>query len=114
MGISRGCSDARRKTRCRMFLVTVDGRQSSWSKGVRMPRLAGEQIRAGAWKAVNLDGGGSTTMWSRRRDRRYCESVPDVGGCLVNRPSQSGGERATRSAIAVLPSVDRGTPKQLR
>ncbi len=114
MGISRGCADTRRKTRCRMFLVTVDGRQSSWSKGVRMPTLADELIRAGAWKAVNLDGGGSTTMWSRKRDRRFCESVPNVGGCLVNRPSPSSGERATRSAIAVLPHVDRGTPRQLR
>jgi exopolysaccharide biosynthesis protein len=79
-----------------------------------MPRLATELIRAGAWKAVNLDGGGSTTMWSRKRDSRYCESIPDVGGCLVQRPSQSSGERATRSSIAVLPHVDRGTPRQLR
>ena len=114
MGISKGCSDTRRRTRCRLFLVTVDGRQGSWSSGVRMPRLATELIRAGAWKAVNLDGGGSTTMWSRKRDSRYCESIPDVGGCLVQRPSQSSGERVTRSAIAVIPHVDRGTPRQLR
>jgi hypothetical protein len=72
MGISKGCSDTRRTTRCRLFLVTIDGRQGSWSAGVRMPRLATELIRAGAWKAVNLDGGGSTTMWSRKRDSRYC------------------------------------------
>jgi hypothetical protein len=114
MGISKGCSDTRRRTRCRLFLVTIDGRQSSWSAGVRMPRLALEQMRAGAWRAVNLDGGGSTTMWSRKRDSRYCESIPDAGGCLVQRPSQSGGERSTRSAIAILPKVDVGTPRQLR
>jgi Phosphodiester glycosidase len=116
MGISRGCSDRLGSTNCRMFLITVDGRQgsSNWSKGVRLPTLAAEQIRAGAWKAVNLDGGGSTTMWVRKRDRRYCESVPKVGGCLANRPSPSTGERATRSAIVVLPTADTGTPQQLR
>ena len=114
MGISKGCSDTVRSTRCRIFLITIDGRQSTWSSGVRMPRLAGELIRAGAWKAVNLDGGGSTTMWSRKRKSQFCESVPDVGGCLVQRPSESFGERVTRSAIAILPHIDRGTPRQLR
>jgi hypothetical protein len=116
MGISKGCSDSLASTNCRMFLVTVDGRQAStnWSKGVRLPALAAEQIRAGAWKAVNLDGGGSTAMWVKKKDRRWCESSPSVGGCLANRPSPSTGERATRSAIVVLPSTDTGTPQQLR
>ena len=116
MGISKGCSDTVRTTNCRMFLVTVDGRQTStnWSMGVRLPALAGELLRAGAWKGVNVDGGGSTTMWVKRRDSRYCESTPNVGGCLANRPSQSGGERATRTAIVVLPTTDTGTPKQIR
>ena len=116
MGISKGCSDSDGTTTCRMFLITVDGRQAStnWSKGVRLPALAAEQIRAGAWKAINLDGGGSTTMWVKKRDRRWCESSPNVGGCLANRPSPSTGERATRSAIVVLPSADTGTPQQLR
>lgn len=116
MGISKGCSDTLATTNCRMFLVTVDGRQGStnWSKGVRLPALADELLRAGAWKGVNLDGGGSTTMWVKKRDRRYCESSPNVGGCLANRPSPSTGERATRSAIVVLPTADTGTPQQLR
>jgi hypothetical protein len=116
MGISKGCSDADGKTNCRLFLVTVDGRQTNtnWSMGVRMPALAKELIRAGAWKAVNLDGGGSTTMWVKRRSSRYCQSTPNVGGCLANRPSQSFSERATRSAIVVLPTIDSGTPRQLR
>lgn len=116
MGITKGCSDNLGTTTCRMFLITVDGRQAStnWSKGVRMLSLAEEQIRAGAWKAVNLDGGGSTTMWVKKRDSHYCQSSPNVGGCLANRPSPSTGERATRSAIVVLPTTDTGTPQQLR
>jgi Phosphodiester glycosidase len=116
MGISRGCSDRDGATTCRIFLITIDGRQTStnWSKGVRMPALADEQMRAGAWKAVNLDGGGSTTMWVKKRVSKYCESAPNAGGCLANRPSPSTGERATRTAIVVLPSTDKGTPSQLR
>ena len=93
VGISKGCSDTDNTTNCRMFLITIDGRQAStnWSKGVRLPFLAGEQIRAGAWMALNFDGGGSTTMWVKKRDPAYCESSPGVGGCLAQRPSPSTG-----------------------
>ena len=116
VGISKGCSDTDNATNCRMFLITIDGRQAStnWSKGVRLPFLANEQIRAGAWMALNFDGGGSTTMWVKKRDPAYCESSPAVGGCLVQRPSPSTGERATRTALIVLPSADTGTPAGLR
>ena len=71
-------------------------------------------IAAGAWTAVNLDGGGSTSMWVKKTDASYCQSYPSVGGCLVMRPSQSFGERGTRSAIAVLPTADTGAPSALR
>jgi exopolysaccharide biosynthesis protein len=116
VGITKGCSDVDTTTKCRLILITIDGRQTStgWSKGVRLPYLAQQLIRAGAYRAVNLDGGGSTTMWSKKRNTTYCESRPSVGGCLVQRPSPSTGERATRSAIVVMPSGDAGTPAGLR
>ncbi len=116
VGITKGCSDVDASTTCRMIFMTIDGRQGSsgWSKGVRLPYLAGEMIRAGAYRAVNLDGGGSTTMWAKKKVSAYCESSPSAGGCLVQRPSPSTGERATRSAIVVLPSADAGTPSGLR
>ena len=43
----------------------------------------------GAVDAVNLDGGGSTTM--------------AVGDELVNRPSDDAGERPVADAVVVLP-----------
>jgi hypothetical protein len=115
-GITQGCADRRPATSCRLFLVTVDGRQLStgWSAGTRFPPLAKLMIDAGSWTAVNLDGGGSTTMWTQATDPAYCQSYPSVGGCLVMRPSQSTGERATRSAIDVLGSPDTGAPSSLR
>ena len=116
VGIKRGCSDLDPVTECKMYLQTVDGRQAlaDWSSGVRLPWLADSLIQSGAWMALNLDGGGSTTMWTSRTDPAYCEVFPTVGGCLVQRPSQSTGERATRSAIVVLPSADTGAPGKLR
>ena len=114
VGITAGCSDVDPATTCRLILMTIDGRQTGWSYGVRFPYLADALIRAGAYHAVNLDGGGSTTMWVKRRNTAYCESGPSVGGCLVQRPSDSTGERSKQSAIVVLPSADAGTPTGLR
>jgi exopolysaccharide biosynthesis protein len=115
-GLTKGCSDTDPTTACRLVLITIDGRQKStgWSVGARLPFLADQLIKAGAYTAVNLDGGGSTSMWVQNTSASYCQSYPTVGGCLVMRPSQSFGERGTRSAIVVLPTADTGAPKPLR
>ena len=116
VGIKQGCSDLDPVTECKMYLETVDGRQAltGWSVGVRLPWLADSLIQSGAWMALNLDGGGSETMWTSQVDPAYCQVYPVVGGCLVQRPSQTTGERATRSAIVVLPAPDTGAPSKLR
>ncbi|HXF35664.1 MAG TPA: phosphodiester glycosidase family protein, partial [Actinomycetota bacterium] len=62
VGITRGCRDADPASICRYLLVTVDGRQPDWSRGVRFPALGALLVELGAWDALNLDGGGSTTM----------------------------------------------------
>jgi Phosphodiester glycosidase len=118
IGITKGCSDVDLTTRCEMNWITVDGRQVStnWSKGVRMPFVADELIHLGSWNAVNLDGGGSTTMWARDVNPAYCQIYPIVGGCLVERPASTapGNERPVRQAEVVLPTADAGTPVGLR
>jgi hypothetical protein len=118
VGISAGCSDADLATSCAFRLVTVDGRQltTNWSRGVRLPFVANELIHLGSWEGLNLDGGGSTTMWVRDTNPAYCQLFPAVGGCVVQRPasSASGGERSIRSAIVVLPGADPGTPRGLQ
>lgn len=115
-GLTQGCADTSTQTVCKLILMTIDGRQKStnWSVGARLPLLANELIKAGAYTAVNLDGGGSTTMWVSKTSSSYCQSYPIVGGCLVTRPSQSFGERGTRTAIVVLPTADTGAPSGLR
>jgi hypothetical protein len=61
-----------------LLLLVVDGRQPGWSSGATLPELASLMVEAGAWNAVNLDGGGSSAMWRR-----------EAGGAgrVLNRPS---------------------------
>ena len=55
----------------------------------------------GAVNAVNLDGGGSATMW-----------IKGLG--VVNHPTDSTGERPVSNALVVLPGADLREPAPLR
>lgn len=46
----------------KLFLVVIDGRQPGYSEGATLPELARILLDAGAWNALNLDGGGSTAL----------------------------------------------------
>lgn len=72
----------------RLWLVVVDGRQAPRSAGMALPELAELMKSLGAEEAVNLDGGGSSTLV--------------VGGRVRNHPSDSGGERPVANALAVV------------
>jgi exopolysaccharide biosynthesis protein len=72
-----------------ILLVTVDGRQPGESIGMSLTMLADLLIEFSAVEAINLDGGGSTTMVIRNR--------------LVNKPSDATGERPVSDAILVFP-----------
>jgi hypothetical protein len=74
-----------------VLFVTVDGRRPGYSVGMTLPRFAQLFKSLGADSALNLDGGGSTTMWVR--------------GDVKNRPSD-GAERAVTTALLVLPRGD--------
>jgi Phosphodiester glycosidase len=72
-----------------LLLVTVDGRRTGWSAGVTLSEAARVMRSLGARDALNLDGGGSSSMVVR--------------GELVSRPSDPVGERAVSDGIFVLP-----------
>ena len=72
-----------------LLLVTVDGRRPGWSAGMTLPEAARLMRSLGASDALNLDGGGSTTM--------------TVRGQVVNRPSDRGGERPVGDGLFVMP-----------
>ena len=45
-----------------LVLLVVDGRQPGYSVGMSLPDLGREMLESGAWDAINLDGGGSSTL----------------------------------------------------
>ncbi|MCS6808101.1 MAG: phosphodiester glycosidase family protein [Bacteroidota bacterium] len=74
----------------RILLVTVDGRSTA-SVGMTLQELAELMQELGATEAINLDGGGSTTMVVR--------------GEVINTPADPSGERPVSDAILVFPRV---------
>ncbi len=73
----------------KILIVTVDGRQPSLSVGMSLAELAQLLLEFGARDAINLDGGGSTTMV--------------IDGRVVNSPSDQTGERMVSDAILFFP-----------
>jgi len=53
---------ANNKTGQQMIIVVVDGRQTGYSKGVTLQELAQIMLENGADNAVEMDGGGSSTL----------------------------------------------------
>ncbi len=72
----------------KFLMITVDGRSEA-SAGIGLEDLAKLLLEFGATDAMNLDGGGSTTMF--------------LGGKVVNQPSDKEGERKVGDAILVFP-----------
>ncbi|MBN2513486.1 MAG: phosphodiester glycosidase family protein [Sedimentisphaerales bacterium] len=69
------------------FLVVVDGRQEKLSDGMTCDELAALMLELGCTEAMNLDGGGSSTLW--------------LGGKVVNSPSD-GRERRVANGLVLL------------
>jgi large repetitive protein len=69
-----------------IYLVEVDGRQSN-SIGMTFPELADYMLKLGCQEALNLDGGGSATLW--------------MDGQVKNSPSP-GQERPAANAVVLL------------
>ncbi len=71
-----------------LFLVVVDGRRPKVSRGMSHAELADFMDKLGCTSALNLDGGGSSTMW--------------FDGKVVNRPSDRTGPRAVGNALVIV------------
>ena len=70
-----------------LYLLLVDGRQPGLSVGMSFQELAAYFIKLGCTHAVNLDGGGSASMW--------------VFGQTVNSPSE-GKERPIANGLVLI------------
>jgi len=70
-----------------LLLITVDGR-SQVAEGMSLYELQDFLISIKCLEAINLDGGGSTTMW-----------IKDKG--VVNYPSDKTGERKVANVVVI-------------
>jgi hypothetical protein len=67
------------------YLVVVDGRQPGRSVGMTIAELARLMVQLGCEEALNLDGGGSATLWCEGEVRNSpCERAErDISNCLI-------------------------------
>lgn len=71
-----------------MVFITVDGRSKD-AYGMSLPEMQQFLLTIGCVDAINLDGGGSTTMWVKGRG-------------VINSPSDKTGERPVSNALMIL------------
>ncbi|WP_443080516.1 phosphodiester glycosidase family protein [Streptomyces sp. PTD5-9] len=74
-----------------MQIITVDGRQAD-SGGVTLTELGRMMRRAGSYSALNLDGGGSSTLVAR---------TPGSDALQVENSPSDGSERAVPNGLAL-------------
>jgi len=87
-----------------LLLVTVDGPGGTGQGGVTLPHLARIMHRLGAETAVNLDGGGSTTMVAR--------ALGEPLAAVRNVPSD-GTERSDPNGVGVFVAPGSGRVEDL-
>ena len=76
------------KTKDSVLLVVIDGRADN-AEGMSLIETQKYLKSIGCVDAINLDGGGSTTMWTKNQG-------------VVNNPSDKNGERLVANAILLL------------
>lgn len=81
-----------------LIFYTLDGRQSGHSYGARLKTLAKRLKELGCVDAVNLDGGGSTTLGTVYPGSDYVS--------VVNKPSD-GAQRQVATFLALLNTEDK-------
>lgn len=80
----------------KVLLITVDGRLADRAGGVNIPELAHLIRILGGKDAINLDGGGSTTLWGVRASEKGVLNYP-----CDNRTFDHQGERKVANILYV-------------
>ncbi|MCE6993907.1 phosphodiester glycosidase family protein [Saccharothrix sp. S26] len=83
----------------KMFLLTVDGRQGAYLLGLNLQDVAAILREMGAHNALNLDGGGSSTLVAR---------TPGAEHVLVENTPSDGGERPVPNGLALYAPTGSG------
>lgn len=80
-----------------LYLVVVEG--GNGSRGMTQEELADFMVTQGVWQAVNLDGGGSSTIVAR--------PLGDENIALLNKPVYTS-ERPVPTAVGIFSTAPRG------
>lgn len=83
----------------KLYIIAVEGRTAE-SKGITLGNLSLLLTKLGVWKAVNLDGGGSTTMVSR--------PLGETSRVRVIKPESNGAERSVVEGLGVYSNAPAG------
>jgi len=75
------------RDKAKLYLITVDGRQKC-SAGMTLNELSEFMLFLGCYNALNLDGGGSTTLV--------------INNKIINHPSDVTGERPVGNALLII------------
>ncbi|GAB2986881.1 phosphodiester glycosidase family protein [Saccharothrix stipae] len=84
----------------KMFLLTVDGRQGAYLLGLNLKDVAAILLEMGAHNALNLDGGGSSTLVAR---------TPGAESVVVENTPSDGGERPVPNGLALYAPAGSGS-----
>ena len=71
-----------------IVFITIDGRKKE-AEGMNLIEAQKFLLKIGCIDAINLDGGGSTTMWTKNKG-------------VVNFPSDELGERPVSNALLII------------
>lgn len=77
----------------RVFILVADGRRREYSNGLSYSDMAAIFQQLGAYDALNLDGGGSSS---------FSVAASSGGFAPLNRPSDRAGEREVPNGLAVV------------
>ena len=80
----------------KVVMITVDGRSREKAAGVSIPELTHLVRVLGAYDAINLDGGGSTTLWLKGAPENGILNYP-----CDNRTFDHKGERRVSNIVYV-------------
>lgn len=89
----------------KVIMVAVDGRQKGYSDGMTLYELSEYLLGQGIENAINLDGGGSTSMIVRTQG--------SFTPALVNSPSD-GRERSISNSIQIVSYAPQSKPVHIR
>ena len=96
-----------------IMFVVADGRSAGWSSSITLSAFQDFLVgKLGAVDALNMDGGGSSTMWVQKTGPWCFSQSKSATGCIVNHanPGANYVERSVENALVVYKGRDPGEP----